>query len=232
VSPADAAAAAATALALVGWNNLVAALDWHHRHYVPANLAGAAALLALARLRGIKPPELGLSLKRAGTGARVGTVVSAMVMAGLAAAALSPYHRRWLSDARMAGTSNRSVAYHAAVRVPLGTVVWEETAFRAVLPVLLQRVMPVRRARVANSVLFGLWHVRPTLDALRLNGVATSKPRAWAAVVNAVVATALVDIVLSGLQRRTGSLVAPALVHVTTNSAGTVAAAVCPRCRG
>jgi uncharacterized protein len=226
VLPADAAAAAATSLALVCWNNVVAAHGWHNRHYVSGNLAGTAALLALARLRGIKARELGLCLKRASAGARLGAVVSGMVLAGYAAVALSPNHRRWLSDARVAGMSNRSVVYHAAVRVPLGTVVWEEAAFRAVLPVLLQRVVPVRKARVANSLLFGLWHIRPTLDALRLNGVAPGGPRTWAAVVNAVVATALVDVLLSGLQRRMGSLLAPALVHVATNSGGTVVAAV------
>jgi uncharacterized protein len=228
---ADGAVATGTALALVLWNNLVAAHGWHNRHYVSANLTGTAALLALAQLRGVRARELGLSPERAAAGARLGAVVSGLVMVGLAAAALSPNHRRWLRDARVAGMSDQSVAYHVAVRVPLGTAVWEETAFRAVLPALLQRVIPVRRARVANSVLFGLWHVRPTLDALRLNGVATGGLHDWAAVFSAVVANALADILLSGLRRTTGSLLSPALVHVATNSGGTVAAAVASRPR-
>jgi membrane protease YdiL (CAAX protease family) len=226
VAPADAAVAAATALALVYWNNLLAAHGWHNRHYVSANLTGTAALLALARLRGIRAHELGLAPQCAAAGARLGGVVSGMVVVGFAAAAFSPNHRRWLSDARVAGMSKRHVAYHAALRVPLGTAVWEETAFRAVLPALLQRVMPVRGARVANSVLFGVWHVRPTLEALRLNGVATGGLRDWAGVAGAVVANVLADILLSRLQRTTGSLLAPTLVHVATNSGGTVAAAV------
>jgi membrane protease YdiL (CAAX protease family) len=226
VAPTDAVVAAATALGLVCWNNLVAAHGWHNRHYVSGNLMGTAALLVVARLRGIRSCELGLSPERAAAGARLGGVASAMVIVGLAAAALSPSHRRWLRDARVAGMSHRSVAYHAAVRVPVGTVVWEETAFRAVLPALLRRAMPERRARVANSVLFGLWHVRPTLDALLLKGVARGGLRDWAAVVSAVVANALADVLLSRLQRTTGSLLAPALVHVATNSGGTMAAAL------
>ncbi len=231
VAPADATVAAVTALALVCWNNLVAAHGWHNRHYVSANLTGTAALLALARLRGVRARELGLSAERAVAGARLGAVVAGVVMVGFVAAVLWPNHRRLLRDARVAGMSERTVVYHAAVRVPLGTVVWEETAFRAVLPALLQKVLPVHRARVANSVLFGVWHVRPTLEALRLNGVAGGGVRCWAAVVSAVVANALVDILLSRLQRATGSLVAPALVHVATNSGGTVAAAVASRSR-
>ncbi|MGH3365647.1 MAG: CPBP family intramembrane glutamic endopeptidase [Nocardioidaceae bacterium] len=229
VARADVAAAAATALAVVGWNNVVAAQDWHHRHYVLGNLTSAAALLAVARLRGVRAHELGLSPQRAAAGARLGAVLSGMVMVGFAAVASSPNHRRWLRDERVARMSNRSVAYHAAVRVPLGTVVWEETAFRAVLPVLLRRVLPGLRARLANSVLFGLWHVRPTLDALRVNGVAVAGLGASSAVLGAVVAGALVDVLLSGLQRTTGSLLAPALVHIAANSSGTVAAALASR---
>ncbi len=230
-APADAAAATATALALVCWNNVLAAHGWHNRHYVSANLTGTVALLAVARLRGLRARELGLSAQHAAAGARLGAVVSGTVMVGFAAAVSSPNHRRWLRDARVAGMSNRSVAHQAVVRVPLGTVVWEETAFRAVLPALLRRVMPVHGARVANSVLFGLWHVRPTLEALRLNGAATHGLRDLAGVVIAVVANALADVLLSSLQRTAGSLLAPILVHIATNSGGTVAAAVasCPR---
>ncbi len=216
VESADAVVAAATALALVVWNNLVAARGWHNRHYVSGNLTATAALLAVARLRGVRARELGLSWDRAAAGARLGAALSGVVMVGFAAAALSPNHRRWLRDARVAEMSGRTVAYQAAVQVPLGTVLWEETAFRGVLPALLQRVMALRRARAANSVLFGLWHVRPTLDALRLNSVPSGGLHGWAAVVGAVVAAALADIFLSGLQRTTGSLLAPALVHIAT----------------
>lgn len=231
VAPADVAVATATALALVCWNNLVAASRWHNRHYVSANLTGTAALLAIARLRGLRGHELGLSPQRAAAGAQLGAVVSGMVIGAFAAAASSPHHRRWLRDVRVVGMSTRSVAYHAAVQVPLGTVVWEETAFRAVLPALLRRVMPIPRARAANSVLFGLWHVRPTLDLLRRHGAPNGGLRDWAAVVSAVAANALADVLLSRLQQTTGSLLAPALLHLATNSGGTGAAAVASRPR-
>jgi membrane protease YdiL (CAAX protease family) len=227
--PADGLVAAGVVLALVAWNNLIAASRRHSRHYVSANLLGTAVLLAIARLRGVSGGELGLSPQRARAGARCGAAASAVVTAVLLAVASSPSHRRWLRDARVSGMSGRSIAYHATVRVPLGTVVWEETAFRAVLPVLLQRVLPGRTARAANSVVFGLWHARPTLEALRLNGVPTRGVRARAAMLGAVVAAALVDVVLSHLRRETGSLLAPAIVHVASNSGGTLAAAVAGR---
>lgn len=40
------------------------------------------------------------------------------------------------------------------------------------LPVLLRRVMPADGG--GNADVFGLWHVRQTLDAMRLNGVPTT----------------------------------------------------------
>lgn len=223
--------AAATALGLVAWNNLLAAQRWHARHYVSANLIGTTALLAVAQLQGVSARELGLSSKRAAAGAREGAALGGLIMAMWVALVLSPNERRRLRDARMVGMTPRAVTYHAAVRVPLGTVVWEETAFRAVLPVLLRRVMPPRTARAMNAVVFGLWHVRPTLDAMRLNGVPRTGPRRSAAVAGAVVAAALIDLMLSRLHRSTESLLAPALVHVASNSGGTVAAAVAGRAR-
>ena len=78
--------------------------------------------------------------------------------------------------------TTRKVAYHAAVRVPVGTVAWEEVAFRAVLPVLLRRTMPARMAGVVKAGVFGLWHVRPMLDAMRLNGLPMTRPRREAVV--------------------------------------------------
>ncbi|HSK55268.1 MAG TPA: hypothetical protein VK908_08435, partial [Jiangellales bacterium] len=126
-TPADVGVAAATTVGLVAWNNRVAARPWHARHYVFANLVGTSALLTLARLRGVPAGELGLSSQRVAAGARAGATVGTPIMAFWAGVALSPYRAR-LRDARGAGWSARAVGDQAAVRVPLGTAVWEEVA--------------------------------------------------------------------------------------------------------
>ena len=218
----------AVAAALTAWNNGVGATDWHERRYVPANLAGTAALLAIARSRGLRSADLGLEAGHLWAGARVGGALAATVGGVLGAALVSPSGRRLLHDERIARLTVRETAHHAALRVPVGTALWEEVAFRAVLPGLLSRAMPARRAEALSHLLFGVWHVRPALDAARINGVRAPLGQA-AVVAGSVAATAGVGALFTWLRRRTGSLVAPVVLHAATNSAATLAAAVAAR---
>ena len=169
--------------------------------YVPANLATASGLVAVS---GVAVPA----------GAWwPGVAGAAVVVAAIAlVATVAP---RLLADQRMAGAGARGVAWRALVRIPLGTVVLEEVAFRAVLPALLSPAWA--------AALFGLWHVAPTARALEVNGV--SRRRA-AIVAGAVAGTAAVGMVLWELRVATGGLAAPALVHIGANSGATVAAYV------
>lgn len=78
--------------------------------------------------------------------------------------------------------------------------------------------------RAVSSVLFGLWHIRPTLGTLATNDLAEG---AWAqvgAVTAAVTLTTVGGLLFSGLRLASGSLVAPLIVHTAANSAAIVAA--------
>jgi hypothetical protein len=59
--------------------------------------------------------------------------------AGYAVALVFPGLRPLLTDARVAGLDGGELAYRLLVRIPLGTVLWEEVAFRGCCP-------PQRRA--------------------------------------------------------------------------------------
>jgi uncharacterized protein len=77
-----------------------------------------------------------------------------------------------------------------------------------------------------SSLLFGLWHIRPTLGTLATNDLAQS---AWAqvgAVTAAVALTTVGGLFFCALRLASGSLVAPVIVHTATNSAAIVAAYV------
>ena len=229
--PLDVALAAVLAAFLSVYNNVIGNRPWHRRWYVPANLAATAMLLAIARGRGLSPSELGLTPARAPAGARLGALLGAVVVYCVAVAAATPATRPCLRDARVAGLTWQGVAYQTVVRVPVGTVLWEEVAFRGVLLASFSRVLSTPGAVATTSALFGVWHIRPTLDALRINQVAAGPIRTTAAVAASVAITALAGALLTGLRRRTGGLLAPALVHVAANSASTVAAAIAARLR-
>jgi membrane protease YdiL (CAAX protease family) len=215
---------AAGAVALVAaWNPVVNRMlppAW----YVPANLLVAAALLGLARASGAGAGDLGLDPSTARSGLRLGLRGAALVAAGIGVGLGLPATRQLFADERLAGVSGAGLAYQTLVRIPFGTVVLEEVAFRGVLLGLFARRSGTARAVVASSALFGVWHVLPTLDALEANDLAAGTPARVAAVGGAVVLTGVVGALFCALRLRSGSLVAPAVVHLATNSLGALAA--------
>ena len=190
----------AVVLGILVLHNLLTNLWFTDRWtYVPVNLATAGGLVAVA---GVGVPA----------GAWwPGVAAAAVVLATIALLVLvAP---RVFADQRVAGVEARGLAGRALVRIPFGTVVLEEVAFRAVLPALL--------SPVAAAGLFGLWHIAPTMKTLDVNGVRRHRT---AAVAGAVALTAVVGLVLWELRLATGGLAAPALVHTAANSGATVAA--------
>jgi membrane protease YdiL (CAAX protease family) len=71
---------------------------------------------------------------------------------------------------------------------------------------------------------FGVWHIRPTAAALRVNGLAGDRGQARARVAAGVAASAAAGVLFSWLRARSGSLAAPVLLHLATNCVGLVVA--------
>jgi CAAX protease family protein len=222
--------AAALVPALGAWNNLVVhRLPGRPASYVVANVAATAVLLAAARASGLSWAELGLDRRRLAAGARWGGACAAVVAAGYGTALAVPALRPLLGDARVAGLDGGELAGQALVRIPLGTVLWEEVAFRGVLLATLGRLLSRRGATAASAALFGLWHVRPTLAALSANDLAEGPLARTGAVLLACLGTAAAGVLFAELRLRSGSLLAPALLHLATNSLGVLAGAAAPR---
>jgi uncharacterized protein len=215
-------AVSATAV-LAAYNNVVGRHGWHNRWYVPLNVSATGAVLAAAAASGLTTADLGLGpgswrLGRAGTG-WVGAAAAGWVLV-----ATVPATRPVLGDKRSAGLDGRGVVYQAAVRIPIGTVLWEEVAFRGVLQASLRRVLPVPAAIALTSGVFGLWHIRPTWQALRTNGLAGDRRHAVVRVGAVVVVAAASGALLSWLRERSDGLAAPIALHLVTNSGAAVAA--------
>jgi CAAX protease family protein len=221
--PADVAFAVCCAAALTWYNNVAGRQPWHRRWYPAVNLAAGVTVLAAARASGLTAADLGLAAGRLRPGVRLGCTVAAPVAVSLAAAAVLPATRPLLADQRNTAVTGWQHAYQVLLRIPLGTVAWEEAAFRGVLHASVRRVLPGPAAIAVTSVLFGAWHVRPTADALRINQLTATPREQTLAVAGGVAATGAAGVLLSWLRERSGSLAAPAVVHLAANCGGLLA---------
>jgi uncharacterized protein len=229
--PRDIGFAIASGAALAAYNNVINRHPWHHQRYVALNACATGAALSAAAASGLTAADMGFGRGQWRPG-RLGTRLAAGVAAGWLLVALVPAARPVLGDKRITSLEGRAVAYQAMARIPIGTVLWEETAFRGVLQAALRRVMPETATIVVTSAVFGVWHIRPTLQALRVNGLASDRGHAAARVAAGVAATTAGGVLLSWVRARSGSLAAPLLLHLATNSGGMAAAWAVARLRG
>jgi len=197
---------------LGAWN-VVVNRHLPERHYVPANLAVASATYLLARAGGVGNSDLGLRAGEVGGGLRWGSGGAGLVAAGALAASRQAKTRDLFDDARAA---SGNTAYETLLRIPFGTVVLEEVAFRGALAALANRGGPCR-VSVPTAAVFGLWHVLPTLETLNINGIFDRKTRVLA-VCGSVAATAVAGLALDTLRVRSRSLLAPMLTHWSANA--------------
>lgn len=197
------------------------------KHLMPSaslvlGASATAGLLAIARASGLTWAQLGLSPDRLRHGLAWGAgaigAVAAVYLAGLAI----PMTRTAFLDARYQLEASDALRT-ALIVIPIGTVIFEEIAFRSVLWGMLRRHMSATRTVVVSSALFGLWHILPSLDfaAARDLGSAASGPETTALVVlGTVLLTALGGAVAGELRRRSGSVLASAGMHWATNGLG------------
>jgi uncharacterized protein len=197
--------------------------------YVPAAvLVAALAVLVAVRVGGCGARDLGLAAADLGAGLRLGAAAMAVVAALLAVGAALPATSALLADRRVDEHSVAALLYATLVRIPLGTVLLEETLFRGVLLGLGLRRWSPPAAVAWSSALFGLWHVLPSGGLAGYNpavaGLLQGQPGRLAVTAAAVAATALAGVFLCWLRLRAGSLLAPAMLHVATNSLAYAAA--------
>ncbi|WP_315901371.1 CPBP family intramembrane glutamic endopeptidase [Rhodococcus sp. BP22] len=164
------------------------------RHNAVANLAFGIGTTVLARTLGIRPAGLRRSSWRSGLA--WGTAVGAVPVVGAVVIAAQP---SWLERVR---PSENDLAEWILFRIPFGTVVCEELVFRSVFDAVAPALSPM---------FIGLWHIRPARTA-------------GDSVVGTVVFTAAAGVMFSWLRRRSGSILAPALMHLSVNVSGAVLA--------
>jgi membrane protease YdiL (CAAX protease family) len=191
--------------------------------------AGAAGLLTIARWAGLSWAGLGLGRATQRRGLTWALAAIAAVAVAFAIGAALPLTRDAFRDTRYHLGWGQALLT-AFVLIPVGTVLFEEVAFRGVLWGLLRQVYGTWQATVISSALFGLWHVLPSLG-LAASGQAVGgavghrTSGQFISVMGTVLFTSLAGVVFCELRRRSGSLLAPAGLHWATNGLAVLAAA-------
>jgi uncharacterized protein len=228
LAPEIALAASVAVLAVVNvLNNRLAV-----RAYVVTSVLAAVMLLALFRAA-LPWADAGLGRDRLAEDALSALLLVSLVAGGYLLASALPATRALFLDRRVEQVRRRAVAYQMLVRISFGTVVLEEVAFRGVLYGLVWHLYGPVLATVVSCALFGLWHVLPALDLVKLNRVAgrafDARPVLFVAA--AVLAAVLAGLVLCELRRLTGSLLPVIALHWATNGLGYLAGVLIGRKR-
>lgn len=189
--------------ALVAWNNgVLPALRLSSRHRATAGTVVASGATVAALGCGLQRDELGLGNIRAGLA--WGSAAAAVPVVGYAVALAMPsLHSRFVVPDDVRHDFVEWVAAH----IPFGTVITEELLFRGVLTALTDRAWPAPAATAVRAAAFGLWHVHPAHVA------GDSVP-------GTVAFTASASLVFDWLRARSGSVLAPALLHLAVNVGG------------
>lgn len=191
------------------------------RWHVPANVAAALASVMVGRRAGVSAADCGLGGGTVRRGLSTGSAAAVVVSAGIVAISVPDHVRALFSDERITGHGRGRAVYEVLVRIPVGTALAEEVLFRgALLGVMLRRhAAPASVALV--SLCFGAWHVPPTMASLRsaaLGRGARGRVGATASVAAVVAVTAAAGAGFAALRLRSGSVIAPALAHMSVNA--------------
>jgi membrane protease YdiL (CAAX protease family) len=185
------------AAALLGWSFAAPRVRWHP---IPNASLGTALVAVTRSPLGLRPPALW-------SGLRYGLTAGAATALGIAAITMLAPVRRAMAE--------RDLPQHPGlwllVSIPIGTVWPEEAAYRATVGTVAEEAFGPTRGRLLQAAAFGLWHI---VDAR-----VTGQP-----VIGTVLLTGIAGWFFGWLHARSGSLVAPMLVHFAVNEAAGLAA--------
>lgn len=201
------------------------------KSHVILNILFAGIAIVVGVLAGLSLDAMGLAVSNLLKGAVYAAGIVAMIVAIVAVASRLPFTRSYFEGESFAFISKKRVFYEAGFRVPLGTALLEEVLFRGLLLGLFLMNNSTMVALVASSVIFGLWHIFPTVNQLEANQaakdmVAGKRGRRVFSVLAVVASTSFAGFCFGILRLWSGSLITPWLVHWAINASGIVSSAL------
>jgi len=210
------AAIALTAAANIAANRLLPA-----GAAIPANLGAAGLLTWFARREGATWADMGMEASKLPSGIKWGLKASIPIVAVVAAGIAIPVTRQFFADEQIIGASGSDVLFEVLIKIPIGTALAEETLFRGALLGIFERRRSRRVADALSGLMYGLWHVLPTISQLDTNpagNVVGSSNLAKAGVVGGIVLlTAAAGYGFALLRDKSESVAAPVIAHTALN---------------
>ncbi len=215
-------------VAIIAYNSLMGLVAEPVRDgiYVPVNLA-FLGLLAWASIPilGLARADLGLARSRLRRSVKVGLVSGVLVpLPVFLMIAVPGFGGSDTASSRFTDASVGGLVYQTAVRIPLGTALFEELLFRGLLYGALVRLSGHRGAILGSSAVFGVWHVRPTHELVTETGTLSADWAVGLAIVGGVVATFVGGLLFAWLRYKTGHVARGVVAHALINSLSATAA--------
>src|SRR3990172_1409964 len=123
-------------VAVLAAHNVAGNLWFPQWAYVPANLAIGALVVWLALRSGVAVTDITGPRSWLRRGLVAGGLSGAVVGVGIGLASLVPWASDLFADGRVLGVGTVGLLFHTLVRIPIGTALFEEVAFRGVLAAL------------------------------------------------------------------------------------------------
>jgi len=204
------------------------------RFHVPVNLAAGSLAVAFGIGEGVSAGGLGVARSDIRRGVRIGALCVPVIGGAVIGAALHPHTRGYFVDRDAVEATPATARFETLVRIPFGTALPEELLFRGALLGLLLRTRRPRHAVIVSSLLFGLWHVAPTVRKLKeshVTGWAAAPSAAARAgrVAGVVAVTTGAGMALAWLRLRSRSVAAPWIAHSAVNAVSYLGARLAAR---
>ncbi|MEZ5174808.1 MAG: type II CAAX endopeptidase family protein [Acidimicrobiia bacterium] len=198
---------------------------WH----IPFQLGILGIALVISRRAGTTWTTLGLRRDRLRRGAIAGGFIIGVVAIGIAVGIAIPATRELFMDETIVESSVGYVLFQALVRIPIATALYEEILFRGIMFGMLVRRHTPLVAGIITSVLFGFWHILPTLDTIDSNpagALFTGWIGSTVAITGAIAGTAAAGIGFLFVRLYANSTLASILAHIGTNSVAMLGALI------
>lgn len=195
------------------------------KYHIILNFGIAATAIMLGFGFGLTPRQMGISLYTIGSGIVIAAVASGVIAIATMLIALIPPLRKYFLGDNLSKASGKLIAFEAGIRIPFSTALIEEVLFRGVLLGLLLAHYNTFVALAYSSIIFGLWHIFPTIATLEQNdataaAIQRKKHRKYTGIAGTVTITTVAGVLFGYIRILADSIIAPWLLHWTINASG------------